>query len=54
MPAQHLSPAYLNEFSFRYNLRLDTKPMFVSLLKQVEKRDVMAYRAPVAVKVEPF
>ena len=44
--------SYLNEFSFRYNRRFDTQPMFMSFLKQVEKRDVVAYRAPVA--VEPF
>jgi transposase len=44
--------SYLNEYSFRYNRRFDEQPMFLSFLKQVEKRDVVAYRAPVA--VEPF
>ena len=44
--------SYLNEYSFRYNRRFDEQPMFMSFLKQVEKRDVVAYRAPVA--VEPF
>ncbi len=44
--------SYLNEYSFRYNRRFDEQPMFMSFLKQVEKRDVVAYRAPVA--VQPF
>jgi transposase len=39
--------SYLNEFSFRYNRRFDEQPMFISFLKQVEKRDVVAYRSPV-------
>jgi len=48
--------SYLNEYSFRYNRRFDTQPMFLSFLKQVGKRDVVAYRAPVAapVEAEPF
>jgi transposase len=50
----HYLQSYLNEFSFRYNRRFDVQPMFMSFLKQVEKRDVVAYRAPVAVEVEPF
>jgi transposase-like protein len=41
--------SYLNEYSFRYNRRFDTQPMFVSFLKQVEKRDAVVYRAPVPV-----
>jgi hypothetical protein len=44
--------SYLNEYSFRYNRRFDVQPMFVSFLKQVEKRDAVVYRAPVP--VEPF
>jgi len=50
----HYLQTYLNEFSFRYNRRFDTQPMFMSFLKQVEKRDVVAYRAPVELGVEPF
>lgn len=30
-------PNYLDEYSFRYNRRFDTTPMFESFLKQVEK-----------------
>jgi transposase len=44
--------SYLNEYSFRYNRRFDTQPMFLSFLKQVEKRDVVVRRAPVL--AEPF
>ena len=33
--------SYLNEYSFRYNRRFDTQPMFISFLKQVEKRDAV-------------
>ena len=43
---------YLNEYSFRYNRRFDTQPMFLSFLQQVEKRDVVVHHAPVT--VEPF
>ena len=45
--------SYLNEYSFRYNRRFDEQPMFISFLKQVEKRDAVVYRAPVAIP-EPF
>ncbi|MFI5109002.1 MAG: IS1595 family transposase [Terriglobales bacterium] len=45
---------YLNEYSFRYNRRFDTQPMFTSFLHQIEKRETVAYRAPVPVEVEPF
>ena len=31
---------YLDEYSFRYNHRRDTQPMFTSFLQQVEKRKV--------------
>jgi transposase len=37
--------SYLNEYSFRYNRRFDTQPMFISFLKQVEKRDVVVRQA---------
>jgi transposase len=46
----HYLQSYLNEYSFRYNRRFDEQPMFMSFLKQVEKRDVVAYRAPVEVE----
>src|SRR5208282_5747567 len=49
--------SYLNEYSFRYNRRFDTQPMFLSFLKQVEKRDAVAYHSPAIpnpVAVEPF
>src|SRR5437660_6897012 len=44
--------SYLNEYSFRYNRRSDTQPMFLSFLQQVEKRDAVVRQA--AVTVEPF
>jgi transposase-like protein len=50
----HYLQSYLNEFSFRYNRRFDVQPMFMSFLKQVEKRDMVAYRPPVPVEVAPF
>lgn len=44
--------SYLNEYSFRYNRRFDTQPMFISFLKQVEKRDVVVRQSqPIQ---EPF
>jgi len=43
---------YLDEYSFRYNRRFDEQPMFLSFLKQVEKRDVVIRRAQVM--PEPF
>jgi transposase-like protein len=45
--------SYLNEYSFRYNRRSDTQPMFLSFLKQVEKKDVVVRQTPTAA-VEPF
>jgi transposase len=33
--------SYLDEYSFRYNRRFDTQPMFLSILQQIEKRDVV-------------
>jgi len=38
---RHYLQTYLNEYSFRYNRRFDTQPMFVSFLQQVEKRDAV-------------
>lgn len=46
--------SYLNEYSFRYNRRFDTQPMFLSFLNQIEKRDLVMRRPPLAVEVEPF
>jgi transposase len=49
---RHYLQTYLNEYSFRYNRRFDEQPMFMSFLKQVEKRDaVVRQSAPVP---EPF
>jgi transposase len=36
----HYLQTYLNEYSFRYNRRFDTQPMFVSFLKQISKNVV--------------
>jgi transposase-like protein len=44
--------SYLDEYSFRYNRRFDVQPMFVSFLKQVEKRDAVVLCSPLP--VEPF
>jgi transposase-like protein len=38
---RHYLQTYLNEYSFRYNRRFDTQPMFMSFLQQVEKRDAV-------------
>ena len=38
---RHYLQTYLNEYSFRYNRRFDTQPMFLSFLHQVEKRDAV-------------
>jgi transposase-like protein len=46
--------SYINEYAFRYNRRFDEQPMFLSMLQQVEKRDVVVRRAPAQVAVEPF
>jgi transposase len=48
----HYLQSYLNEYTFRYNRRFDVQPMFMSFLKQVEKRDVVVRQIPV--EVEPF
>jgi transposase-like protein len=49
---RHYLQSYLNEYSFRYNRRFDTQPMFLSFLKQVEKRDAVVRQSPIP--VEPF
>ena len=49
---RHYLQTYLNEYSFRYNRRFDVQPMFLSILQQVEKRDVVVRQsAPIP---EPF
>lgn len=48
----HYLQSYLNEYSFRYNRRFDMQPMFISFLKQVEKRDLVI-RQPL-IPGEPF
>lgn len=46
--------SYLNEYSFRYNHRFDTKPMFKTFMNQIEKRETVA-RQPILPPVEvPF
>jgi transposase len=49
---KHYLQTYLNEYSFRYNRRFDTQPMFTSFLHQIEKRDAVVRREPVM--AEPF
>jgi transposase len=45
---------YLNEYSFRYNHRFDTTPMFNTFMSQIEKRDTVA-RQPILMTEEvPF
>jgi hypothetical protein len=49
---RHYLQTYLDEYSFRYNHRFDTQPMFQTFMHQIEKRDAVVRRAPV--EVEPF
>ena len=44
--------SYLDEYSFRYNRRFDSQPMFISFLKQIEKSDSVTRRE--VFEVEPF
>lgn len=44
--------SYLNEYSFRYNRRFDTAPMFTSFLHQISKRDAVVRRT--LIESEPF
>jgi transposase len=37
--------SYMNEYSFRYNRRFDTQPMFTSFLKQVRKNAIQKVQA---------
>ncbi len=46
--------SYLNEYSFRYNRRFDSQPMFISFINQIEKRELISGRSPVPAEVEPF
>jgi transposase len=41
---RHYLQTYLNEYSFRYNRRFDTQPMFISFLEQVEKKFIRNVR----------
>ena len=51
---RHYLQTYLNEYSFRYNRRFDTQPMFTSFLQQIEKGDVgIRSTAPVLQSQEP-
>ena len=50
---RHYLQTYLNEYAFRYNRRFDVQPMFLSILQQVEKRDVVVRQTPVQIS-EPF
>jgi transposase len=43
---RHYLQTYLNEYSFRYNRRFDTQPMFASFLQQVHKSAVPQLPAP--------
>jgi transposase len=49
---RHYLQTYLNEYSFRYNRRFDVQPMFLSILKRVEKQDAVVRQSPIS--VEPF
>jgi transposase len=41
---------YLNEYTFRYNRRFDTRPMFLSFLGQIEKNAIL--KAPMEPKIK--
>lgn len=45
--------SYLNEYTFRYNRRFDTQPMFKSFLHQIEKHD-MVIRPTSVTSAEPM
>jgi len=49
---RHYLQTYLDEYSFRYNHRKDTHPLFLTFMEQIEKRDVVIRRAPA--EIEPF
>ena len=46
--------SYLNEYSFRYNHRFDTQPMFKTFMKQIEKRDTVARQPILSLVKVPF
>ena len=48
---RHYLQSYLDEYSFRYNHRFDTQPMFQTFMQQIEKRDVVIRRSPVEVEL---
>ena len=43
---KHYLQSYLDEYSFRYNHRFDTQPMFETFMQQIEKRDAVVRSAP--------
>ncbi len=49
---KHYLQTYLDEFSFRYNHRFDTQPMFTTFMQQIEKRDAVIRQT--RVEIEPF
>ena len=49
---RHYLQTYLDEYSFRYNHRFDTQPMFKTFMQQIEKRDAVIRQTPI--EVEPF
>ena len=52
---QNYLQSYLNEYSFRYNRRFDTQPMFASFLQQIRKNNTLLLPAPKPEEVEvPF
>jgi len=44
----HYLQTYLNEYTFRYNRRFDTQPMFLSFIKQVRKNAATQPASPTA------
>src|SRR5664280_961016 len=47
---RHYLQTYLDEYSFRYNHRFDTQPMFTTFMHQIEKRDAVIRQTPVEVE----
>jgi hypothetical protein len=39
--SQKMLQSYLDEYSFRYNHRHDTEPMFLTFLRQIAKADMV-------------
>jgi transposase-like protein len=44
---KHYLQSYLNEYSFRYNHRFDTQPMFRTFMQRIEKQDAVIRTSPV-------